>query len=415
MDLCTRCEIEVTNDAEALQCDLCSEWEHRICIRECDRPSVELYAALTTGPCKAILFVCSQCRRKGDVARRLFQLKNASECANERSQAAERLLLERQVLVETLQVHKGAVQKEISRLLVSIDEWRRKAEARQFMDESASVPELLDVEKSESLLKGESDEACSKLSSEANKTASVNARQETSTKKVSQLPRSDKVLDPAKKTQSKRTDRELSDKDIDSRVVSQDESLPSTDSDEVDTVLPRSLKPVATQAQAIKQQGNVIPYPPGFKQIQERVGRFTGKCGEEDFEVWLADFREATADCKWTDEQRAQWFSWFLSGATKSTWQRTLRKEEKKSWTDIVRIYKGHCGVHMEPHTVYLRCHELRYEDFASVKGLLGSMKDYQRKAPDQLTDDNLLSILWNKAPYRLQKEVGDIKDWSLQ
>ena len=66
----------------------------------------------------------------------------------------------------------------------------------------------------------------------------------------------------------------------------------------------------------------------------------------------------------------------------------------------------------MEPRTTYLRCHELRYEDFASVQE---SMKDYQRKAPDQLTDDNLLSILWNKAPYQLQKEVGDIKDWSLQ
>ena len=69
----------------------------------------------------------------------------------------------------------------------------------------------------------------------------------------------------------------------------------------------------------------------------------------------------------------------------------------------------------MEPRTAYLRCHELRYEDFLSVKGLLESMKDYQRMAPDQLTDDNLLSILWNKAPDRLQKEVGDIKDWSLQ
>ena len=77
----------------------------------------------------------------------------------------------------------------------------------------------------------------------------------------------------------------------------------------------------------------MFPYPPGFKQIQERVGRFTGKCDEEDFEVWLADFREATADCKWTDKQRAQWFSWFLSGAAKSTWQRTLRKEEKESWS----------------------------------------------------------------------------------
>ena len=44
---CTRCEVEVTDDVEALQCDLCSGWEHRGCIKECDRPSVELYAALT--------------------------------------------------------------------------------------------------------------------------------------------------------------------------------------------------------------------------------------------------------------------------------------------------------------------------------------------------------------------------------
>ena len=55
----------------------------------------------------------------------------------------------------------------------------------------------------------------------------------------------------------------------------------------------------------------------------------TDDVDDEDFEVWLADFREVTADCKWTDQQRAQWFSWFLSGAAKSTWQRTLRKEEK--------------------------------------------------------------------------------------
>ena len=42
-------------------------------------------------------------------------------------------------------------------------------------------------------------------------------------------------------------------------------------------------------------------------------------------------------------------------------------------------------------------------------------MKDYQRKAPDQLSNDNLISILWNKVPFKLQKEVGEIKDWSLQ
>ena len=137
---CTRCEVEVTDDVEALQCDLCSEWEHRGCIRECDRPSVELYTAIMRSPSKAILFVCSKCRRKGDVARRLFQLESASERANNRCQATERLLIERQALVEMLQVDKGALQKEISTLKGIIDELRRKIEVAQLIDESASLP-----------------------------------------------------------------------------------------------------------------------------------------------------------------------------------------------------------------------------------------------------------------------------------
>ena len=60
--------------------------------------------------------------------------------------------------------------------------------------------------------------------------------------------------------------------------------------------------------------------PPGFKELRERVGKFTGN-GEEDFEVWLADYSEATGDCGWTDQLRAHWFSWFLAGAAKYTWQ----------------------------------------------------------------------------------------------
>jgi len=65
--------------------------------------------------------------------------------------------------------------------------------------------------------------------------------------------------------------------------------------------------------------------------------------------------------------------------------------------------------------TAYLCCHELQYCDFTSVQRLFEAMKDYQRMAPDQLSNDNLISILWNKAPFKLQKEVGEIKDWSLQ
>ena len=69
----------------------------------------------------------------------------------------------------------------------------------------------------------------------------------------------------------------------------------------------------------------------------------------------------------------------------------------------------------MDPRTVYLRCHELQYSNHTSVQGLLEAMKDYQRKAPDQLSNDNLISILWNKVPFKLQKEVGEINNWSLQ
>ena len=69
----------------------------------------------------------------------------------------------------------------------------------------------------------------------------------------------------------------------------------------------------------------------------------------------------------------------------------------------------------MDPLTAYLRCHVLQYSDFTSVQGLLEAMKDYQRKAPDHLSNDNLISILWNKVPFKLQKEVGEIKDWLLQ
>ena len=39
-----------------------------------------------------------------------------------------------------------------------------------------------------------------------------------------------------------------------------------------------------------------------------------------------------------------------------------------------------------------------------SAQGLLEAMRDYQRMAPTKLTDETLESILWNKAPVRLQR-----------
>ena len=55
----------------------------------------------------------------------------------------------------------------------------------------------------------------------------------------------------------------------------------------------------------------------------------------------MENFKEATADCGWDDQLRARWFFWFLAGLIKSTWQRTLTKEDKTSWNRIVDVYRG--------------------------------------------------------------------------
>jgi len=70
--------------------------------------------------------------------------------------------------------------------------------------------------------------------------------------------------------------------------------------------------------------------PPAFKELRARVNKFSGE-SKEDFEMWLADYCEATGDCGWSDDLRVRWFSWFLSGVAKHTWQRTLSKEDRHS------------------------------------------------------------------------------------
>ena len=73
-------------------------------------------------------------------------------------------------------------------------------------------------------------------------------------------------------------------------------------------------------------------HPKGFKELWFRVDRFSGNTREADFEVWLEDFLEETADCGWSDADRAKWFSGFLTGPAKSTWQQTLKSKQTGSW-----------------------------------------------------------------------------------
>ena len=93
----------------------------------------------------------------------------------------------------------------------------------------------------------------------------------------------------------------------------------------------------------------------------------------------------------WADVERARWLSWFLAGSMKVTWQRTVKPEDKSSWQKIVEIFRGQYGVHMDPRTAYQHCHDLQYDSFGSVQGLLESMRDYQRMAPQ-----NSWMLIWN-------------------
>ena len=58
--------------------------------------------------------------------------------------------------------------------------------------------------------------------------------------------------------------------------------------------------------------------------VHSRVDKFSGKKGDEGFGLWLADFQEATDDFSWSNDTCVKWFSWFVEGPAKATWQCTL-------------------------------------------------------------------------------------------
>lgn len=54
------------------------------------------------------------------------------------------------------------------------------------------------------------------------------------------------------------------------------------------------------------------------------------------------------------------------------------------------------------------------YSGFGSVQEPLESMREYQCMVPSKLSDANLESILWNNVLYAKQREVGEMKEWTL-
>ena len=389
---CSTCHEEVEDHDAALMCDVCEQWEHIECTKVCDRPSVELYTLLSVTSSKALVFTCTACRRKGTLARQLAEAQITLSSMRTQLSIYERLLQEWQRLVECMGAEKDALQLENTRLHDQLADARRASDERGVSELSGSG---LQVTKPLSVLAPEFVSASARQPGHVVQTLKpMTASSSGGRRKLPSVPETTATCSISH--------------------ISPPTTLHTTPARSGSSLVSRRERLTLDAASPQAQPPSNFKHPTGFKELRDRVRKFTGD-GKEDFEVWLTDFCEATGDCEWTDVMRAQWFSWFLTGSAKSTWQRTLNQEDKASWTSIVQAYKSHYGVHMDPRTAYLRCHELQYQDFKSAQSLLEAMKDYQRMAPDQLSNNNLISILWNKVPFTLQKEVGEIKDWSLQ
>ena len=394
-DPCSTCKKEVMESEQALFCDLCEWWEHLDCIRASDKPSQQCYNALTESRCTSIVFTCSRCRRKGTLARRLFQSEVTLESARSQLKSCERLLQERQQHLNLMCTDRDTLQLEIRELRAQLESARgacserdalqveNKWLAAQLKDawseteklhsdllkvrEWSNVTPFTTARTMESVLLTPSflgPTVSSELRSVEHSGDSASRRK---------LPSIPPPVASSVSTTTSTTDTQLGPGS--SSSVESVPPAPVTSSSSVATVLPPviaksclatgpstvtrtsrsnfvtntippvvenrvivdTMKPVSTGNVQLSES-LIFKQPPGFKELRERVSKFSGD-GKEDFEVWLADYCEATGDCGWTDQLRARWFSWFLVGAAKLTWQRTLSGEDKATWASIIQCY----------------------------------------------------------------------------
>ena len=246
---CVTCNKEVQIRDQAIQCELCKSWEHINCIREVDRISEGLYAMLCEVQCNALWAVCSNCRGKGSLIHKLQELETTVVIMEHQQQMNKLLLDEKERLVEHLQ-------KELSEVKAEKDK----------------LQQLLEKQRVEQLQWSES-----KLVSKGASMPTVPVQ-----KPASALPQQ-----PLLETQSQQQQLLL-------------ESYPQPTQFE-------NLHGDNSHSSESDSSGTVsFKYPPAFRELQKRIDKFAGKSDENDFEVWLVNFTEATNDCMWTDVERAR-------------------------------------------------------------------------------------------------------------
>jgi len=115
-DACVTCGKEVKEEDKALQCDLCEMWEHLKCIKVCDRPSHECYAALSQSVCKSLFFYCTKCRRKCTLAQRLLHAEVSLKSVQIQRNLYDQLLEEKCQQVNLLTFEQDTLKYEKERL-----------------------------------------------------------------------------------------------------------------------------------------------------------------------------------------------------------------------------------------------------------------------------------------------------------
>ena len=187
---CSTCKKEALDEEEALLCDICEWWEHLQCIKECDRPTTQCYNVLTESASKSIVFICLRCRRKGTLARRLFQAEVALKSTHIQRYVYERLLQEKQQQIDNMSMECNALQLEKKELETCLEDTRRETD-------SLKIDRLLGSERSVTIPKGRSSMGSELLTLSVTRTASLKGDSDawspvasvlTSRRKLPQLP-----------------------------------------------------------------------------------------------------------------------------------------------------------------------------------------------------------------------------------
>jgi len=106
--------------------------------------------------------------------------------------------------------------------------------------------------------------------------------------------------------------------------------------------------------------------------------KFSGEKANDNFEVWLDDFLEATV-------VGVTQVVLLVSRRSSKGIVATLTEAHRQD--QLGHNCSGEYGAHLDPRTAYQCCHKLRYDQFGSSQDLLAAMREYQRMAPQKLTD----------------------------